>query len=548
MVTQKQQGAAAARNKAMSMSRGDYIQWLDADDLLAPDKITRQMNARRQNESERVLLSSAWGKFIYRHNRAEFTPTELWRDLSPVEWLLRKMGQNVFMQTSSWLVSRELTEAAGPWDTRLLSDDDGEYFCRILLASDGVRFVPEAKVYYRGPGLAFRSLSYIGQSTRKIDAHWLSVQLHIGYLRSLEESDRAREACLNFLRTCQIDFYPERLDIVKQAEEMAKDLGGQLGTPGLSWKYSWIKTAFGWSIAKSCQRLLLGFRWSFARFWDYALFRFDKITNRPRLAASRFLARMQRHSQRVVARSFARRPATISAETAIISFTFDDFPRSALLTGGAILESFGLAGTYYASLGLMGRHAPTGAIFLPGDLKVLLERGHELGCHTFNHCDAADTPADVFENAVIRNRQALSELVPEASFKTLSYPISMPRAGTKRRMSKYFACCRCGGQTFNVGTVDLDYLSAFFLEKSRDNPEVIKDLIGQNQRARGWLILATHDVCEDPTPWGCTPGFFEEIVRYAVNSGARILPVYQAYEALRTRPHPEGPGHSPQID
>jgi len=59
------------------------------------------------------------------------------------------MGQHFWMQTATWLVSRELTEAAGPWDTRLLSDDDGEYFCRVILASDGIRFVPGARVFQR---------------------------------------------------------------------------------------------------------------------------------------------------------------------------------------------------------------------------------------------------------------------------------------------------------------------------------------------------------------------------------------------------------------
>ena len=33
VVTTENQGAAAARNHAMSLSQGDYIQWLDADDL-----------------------------------------------------------------------------------------------------------------------------------------------------------------------------------------------------------------------------------------------------------------------------------------------------------------------------------------------------------------------------------------------------------------------------------------------------------------------------------------------------------------------------------
>src|SRR5262245_38934097 len=89
VVTQKNQGAAAARNTAFSLSTGDYIQWLDADDLLAPDKIAKQMEAAEQCHSKRMLLSSAWAPFMHRCHRARFVPTALWCDLSSVEWLVR---------------------------------------------------------------------------------------------------------------------------------------------------------------------------------------------------------------------------------------------------------------------------------------------------------------------------------------------------------------------------------------------------------------------------------------------------------------------------
>ena len=272
VVTQENQGAAAARNKAFSLSRGEYIQWLDADDLLAPDKIEKQMDALGKCESKRTLLSSGWGRFMYRYDRAQFVPTALWRDLSPVEWLTRKMGQNLHMQTATWLVSRELTEAAGPWNTKLLGDDDGEYFCRILLASDGVRFVPEARVYYRA---APNSLSYIGQSDKKREAQWHSMQLHIGYIRSLEDSETVRAACVKYLQNWIIFFYPERLDIFGQAEELSRKLGGQLLAPRLSWKYSWIKAIFGWRLARQAQLSLPSLRWSLVRLWDKALYRIE---------------------------------------------------------------------------------------------------------------------------------------------------------------------------------------------------------------------------------------------------------------------------------
>jgi glycosyltransferase involved in cell wall biosynthesis len=146
---QKNQGAAAARNKAFSLSQGDYIQWLDADDLLAPDKIAKQLGALGESPNKQTLLSGSWGQFMHRYHRTKFIPSALWCDLSPAEWLVRKMSQNLYMQTASWLASCELSEAAGTWDTRPLGDDDGEYFCRVLLASDGVRFVPESKILSR---------------------------------------------------------------------------------------------------------------------------------------------------------------------------------------------------------------------------------------------------------------------------------------------------------------------------------------------------------------------------------------------------------------
>jgi peptidoglycan/xylan/chitin deacetylase (PgdA/CDA1 family) len=244
------------------------------------------------------------------------------------------------------------------------------------------------------------------------------------------------------------------------------------------------------------------------------------------------LRRINGRYQRFVAGAFYRQDFTIKSSTPTISFTFDDFPRSALLIGGEILQSRGVSGTYYASLGLAGKQAETGIMFELEDLHTALEHGHELGCHTFHHCHAWETDPDLFESEIIQNRHALQRVIPGASFKTLSFPIGHPRAGTKRVASKYFSCCRGGGQTFNIGKTDLNRLSAYFLEQSRHNPKAIERMIDRNAEAGGWLIFATHDVCDDPTPWGCTPGLFEAVVLYAVESGARILPVVQAYEVL----------------
>lgn len=245
-------------------------------------------------------------------------------------------------------------------------------------------------------------------------------------------------------------------------------------------------------------------------------------------------ARIQGRYQRTVASFRFRRRFDMHNTVPYISFTFDDFPRSALHAGGAILRRFGLRATYYTSLGLMGTQAPTGTIFVREDIDELLGQGHELGCHTFAHCHSWETSPMVFEDSIIDNQRALNRLVSGAAFRSFSYPISGPRPDTKRRAGKYFTSCRGGGQAFNVGPTDLNLLKAFFLEKCREKPTFVKEAIRQNCRARGWLIFATHDISTTPTPYGCTPDFFEDIVKCAVDSGARILPVAQALDVIRT--------------
>ena len=270
----------------------------------------------------------------------------------------------------------------------------------------------------------------------------------------------------------------------------------------------------------------------------------------PQRAAISYVARAQRRLAVEATRLFFRRQVVIRTEVPMISFTFDDFPRSAFLEAGSILRRNGVLGTYYTSLGLMGKQSHMGPMYVAEDLKELVHQGHELGCHTFGHCHSWNTPSHVYEAAIIENQQALTEVLPGALFQTFAYPHSAPRLAVKKVAARHFRCCRgggmkagrylhrhaAGGQTFNCGVADLNYLCAFFLEMSRDNPQAVKSLIDQNARAPGWLIFATHDVCAAPSPFGCTSDFFEQVVQWSMASGARILPVVKALEVVQAAP------------
>ena len=225
--------------------------------------------------------------------------------------------------------------------------------------------------------------------------------------------------------------------------------------------------------------------------------------------------------------------APIETIAPIISFTFDDAPKTSLVTGGKILGAYGRRATFFVSLGLLDRQSPSGIIASRQDLARAVADGHELGCHTFDHLDPWKTAPGRFIESVEKNSRALTTVIPGAAFTTFAYPISEPAFRVKRRLEKYFRCCRGGGQTYNAGTTDLNLLKAFFLDRrNKVDMNSVKQLIDDNNANLGWLIFATHDITEQSSPYGCRPEFLDKVVDYAANSGALILPVAEAFDRL----------------
>jgi hypothetical protein len=95
-------------------------------------------------------------------------------------------------------------------------------------------------------------------------------------LRAMQDSQRVRTACLTYLQNWLGAFYPNRPDLVEQAQNLAEDLGGKLEIPRLRWKYAWIQPIFGYDLAKRAQLLLSQIRWSVTSSWDKMMFRFGQ--------------------------------------------------------------------------------------------------------------------------------------------------------------------------------------------------------------------------------------------------------------------------------
>lgn len=224
---------------------------------------------------------------------------------------------------------------------------------------------------------------------------------------------------------------------------------------------------------------------------------------------------------------FNRRNFNLPGSGPIVSFTFDDFPQSALHIGGSILKNYGAYGTYYAALGLMDQVNGLGRQFTAADLETLLRDGHELGSHTFDHVSCHSSSFDDFQANVVKGMQAVDQFVGKALPHHFSYPYGLATLSAKRSIGSSFSSCRGIIPGINKPPVDLNLLRANFLYSYCFDLDVIERLFEANQRCKGWLIFYTHDISDHPSSFGCKPGEFESVVKLAVKRKVTILPVGQ---------------------
>ncbi|AFZ36145.1 glycosyl transferase family 2 [Stanieria cyanosphaera PCC 7437] len=250
VISQENQGQSASENKAFAESQGDFIEYLDADDLLAPDKIERQIKLLENSDS--FVASCEWSRFYKSPKEAMFISQPLWKDLDPVDWLVCAWEGHYMMHGATWLIPRKIVEKAGGWDERLSLINDFEYFSRVLLASEGVKFCSGARTYYRSGNTSSLSGS---KSTKARQSQFLSLSLGTSNLLAKENSLRTRHVCATVFQRFIYEVYPDVPELSKQAAAKVKELGGSNLKPTGGLMFQFLSKLVGWQQAKKMQKL-----------------------------------------------------------------------------------------------------------------------------------------------------------------------------------------------------------------------------------------------------------------------------------------------------
>jgi len=223
-----------------------------------------------------------------------------------------------------------------------------------------------------------------------------------------------------------------------------------------------------------------------------------------------------------------RRPVRMALARPMITFSFDDAPATAADAGAKTLELRGIRGTWYFSAGLAGQTGPMGVYATGEDAKRLADAGHEIACHTFSHLDCGQANARAIRDDVDRNAEMLRAwgASPAESF---AYPYGDVSTAAKGTLGGRYRTLR----TVQAGLVetgsDANQLPSVGIE-GPDGEAAALRWLARAADLKAWLILYTHDVAPEPSPWGCTP---EALGHIADAARARGFDIVTAAEGAR---------------
>ena len=142
------QGGNRARNRGFRSSRGEYIQFLDADDYLLPEKIQRQVGFLEEFDADVV-----YGDWRHRFHEPDGSSHLGEVQISGEQMdVLESLLAGWWVAPSALLWRRGTVLNTGGWDEALFAAQDRDFFTTVALREADIRYQPGCHSVYRRHG------------------------------------------------------------------------------------------------------------------------------------------------------------------------------------------------------------------------------------------------------------------------------------------------------------------------------------------------------------------------------------------------------------
>lgn len=145
--SQENAGQAISRNRLLAASSGEYLEFLDADDILHPDKIANQIRALQAQPNAGLALGAM--RLFYRDTNEEGSLYPNPVGIDP--WLALIKIQYPFTSAALW--TRSFLESLGGWQEGIVSGHEYNRYLAVLKQNAPIVFTNEPHTWYRMPSL-----------------------------------------------------------------------------------------------------------------------------------------------------------------------------------------------------------------------------------------------------------------------------------------------------------------------------------------------------------------------------------------------------------
>jgi len=143
-----------------------------------------------------------------------------------------------------------------------------------------------------------------------------------------------------------------------------------------------------------------------------------------------------------LAMHFCASPFRLRNQGPMVSFTFDNAPKSAAAVGVPILDAYKARATFYVAGGLVDKWSGHWDGISGDEIVALHRQGHEIACHTFSHARTTDLDAAALAREIEHNRRHLLGLDPSIRIENFAYSYGHPAGIGGRKADD----ARCIGQ------------------------------------------------------------------------------------------------------